>query len=224
MIWNDHSDLKGKHSILSPSQSSWLRYSDSDNYAALLRRCMSEYSATAGTVIHDYAQQRIKCRLPMSGNEQNSIILELYRNGIPNYAIDISQFYQTLVEYVNDTIALSMDPEVTLFYSNNAFGTCDAIRYYRRNLRIHDLKTGIKPAGFDQLIVYAAYFFLEYGKKMKLKPENVDTELRLYQSSEISIYHPEVEEIYSAINKIIELDPVIDIFKSGGMKNDDRTV
>ena len=220
MIWNDHSNLKGRHSVLSPSQSSWLRYSDEDNYAALIRRCMSEYSALAGTVIHDYAQQRISYRLPMSGDEQNAVTLELIKNGIPTYAIDIDQFYQTLVEYVNDTIEYAMDSEVTLYYSENAFGTCDAIRYFRRNLRIHDLKTGIKPAGFDQLVVYAAYFFLEYGKKMKLKPENVDVELRLYQSSEISICHPAPEDIYAAIDKIVELNPVIDIFKSGGLKND----
>ena len=220
MIWNDHSDLRGRHSILSPSQSSWLRYSDEDNYASLYRRCASEYSAQAGTIIHDYAQQRIINKLPMSEDEQNAIKLELLRNGIPNYAIDIYQFYQTLVEYVNDSIAFNMTPEVTLYYSENAFGTCDAIRYSRRNLRIHDLKTGVKPAGFDQLVVYAAYFFLEYGKKMKLKPESVDTELRLYQSSEISICHPDPSDIYSAIDKIIELDPIIDIFKSGGLKND----
>lgn len=220
MIWNDHSNLKGRHSILSPSQNSWLRYSDQDDYASLQRRCIAEYSATAGTIIHDYAQQRITNRLPMSQDEQNAILLELIRNDIPMYAIDISQFYQTLVEYVNDTIDYNMDSEVTLYYSENAFGTCDAIRYYRRNLRIHDLKTGIKPAGFDQLIVYAAYFFLEYGKKMKIKPENVDVELRLYQSSEISICHPTIEDIYTVIDKIVELDPVIDIFKSGGLRND----
>lgn len=220
MIWNDHSNLKGKHSILSPSQNSWLRYSGDDNYASLIRRCMSEYSAQAGTIIHDYAQQRIKNKLAMTDGEQNAIMLELLRNGIPNYAIDIYQFYQTLVEYVNDTISYSMEPEVTLYYSDNAFGTCDAIRYHRRSLRIHDLKTGLKPAGFDQLIVYAAYFFLEYGKKMRLKPENVDVELRLYQSSEISIYHPTIEDIYGAIDKIVELDPIIDVFKSGGLKNE----
>ena len=220
MIWNDHSILKGRHSILSPSQSSWLRYSEADEYAGLIRRCVSEYSATAGTIIHDYAQQRIKNKLPMSENEQNAVMLELLRNGIPAYAIDIYQFYQTLVEYVNDTIDYNMDTEVTLYYSDNAFGTTDAIRYHRRHLRIHDLKTGLKPAGFDQLVVYAAYFFLEYGKKMKIKPENVDTELRVYQSSEISICHPNVEDIYAAIDKIIELDPIIDIFKSGGLRND----
>lgn len=220
MIWNDHSNLRGKHSILSPSQNSWLRYSGDDNYASLMRRCMSEYAAQAGTIIHDYAQQRIKNKLPMTDGEQNAIMLELLRSGIPNYAIDIYQFYQTLVEYVNDTISYDMEPEVTLYYSDNAFGTCDAIRYHRRNLRIHDLKTGLKPAGFDQLIIYAAYFFLEYGKKMRLKPENVDVELRLYQSSEISICHPAIEDIYGAIDKIVELDPVIDIFKSGGLRND----
>ena len=223
MIWNDHSNLKGKHSVLSPSQSSWLRYSDEDNYASLLRRCTAEYSATAGTVIHEYAQQRIKNKLPMSENEQNAIQLELIRNGIPTYAIDIYRFYQTLVEYVNDTIEYDMEPEVVLYYSDNAFGTTDAIKYYRRNLRIHDLKTGTKEASFDQLIVYAAYFFLEYGKKMKLKPESVDTELRIYQSSEISICHPDPADIYAAIDKIVELDPIIDIFKSGGVRND-RTI
>ena len=220
MIWNDHSNLKGKHSVLSPSQNSWLRYSDEDDYASLIRRCMTEYSATAGTIIHDYAQQRIQNKLLMSEEEQNAIVMELLRNGIPRYAIDISQFYQTLVEYVNDTIDYNMDTEVPLYYSDNAFGTCDAIRYYRRSLRIHDLKTGLKPAGFDQLVVYSAYFFLEYGKKLKIKPETIDTELRLYQSSEISICHPSPEDIYAVIEKIVELDPIIDTFKSGGFRND----
>lgn len=181
---------------------------------------MSEYSSTIGTIIHDYAQNRIKNKLPMSDNEYNAIIMELLRCGIPTYAIDIYQYYQTLVEYINDTIEYGMDTEVVLYYSDNAFGTADAIRYYRRNLRIHDLKTGIKPASFDQLIVYAAYFFLEYGKKMKLKPENIDTELRIYQSSEISVCHPDPADIYTTIDKIVELDPIIDIFKSGGLRNE----
>ena len=220
MIWNDHSDLNGKHAILSPSQYSWLRYSDENNYAQLINRCKAEYASTIGTIIHDYAQMRIKNRLPMYPEEQNAITLELLRNNIPRYSFEVERFFQTLMEYVNDAISYNMDPEVTLYYSNNAFGHCDAINYYRRTLRIHDLKTGTSPASFDQLIIYSAYFFLEYGKKMKLKPENVNTELRLYQLSEISICHPAPEDIYAAIDKIIELDPVIDIFKSGGVKDD----
>lgn len=219
MNWNEHSDLKGKHAVLSPSQYSWLRYTDEDDYASLIRRCRSEYASDVGTIIHDYAQLRILNNLPMNYEEKNAITLELLRKGIPSYAFNVDQFFQTVVEYVNDAITYRMTPEVTLYHSDNAFGHCDAICYGRKTLRIHDLKTGTSNASFDQLIVYTAYFFLEYGKKLKIKPEQTEIELRLYQLSEISICHPEPEDVYAAIDKILELDPIIEAFKSGGFIN-----
>ena len=44
--------------------------------------------------------------------------------------------------FVNDTIGYRMSTEQILFYSENAFGTTDAISIKGNKLRIHDLKTG----------------------------------------------------------------------------------
>lgn len=47
--------------------------------------------------------------------------------------------------FVNDAIGYRMDPEVLLYYSDNAFGTADAISFIDGVLRIFDLKTGKHP-------------------------------------------------------------------------------
>lgn len=60
--------------------------------------------------------------------------------------------------YVNDAIGFKMTPEQPLFYSENCFGTADAISYRNKLLRIHDLKTGLIPAHMEQLMIYAALF------------------------------------------------------------------
>lgn len=68
---------------------------------------------------------------------------------------------KTLNAYVNDAIGYKMIPEQILFYSDNCFGTADAIVFRNGLLRIHDLKTGVIPAHMEQLEVYAALFCLE---------------------------------------------------------------
>ena len=65
---------------------------------------------------------------------------------------------KTLNMYVNDAIGFKMVPEQPLFYSENCFGTTDAIAFRNRMLRIHDLKTGVIPAHMEQLEIYAALF------------------------------------------------------------------
>ena len=200
MNWNEHSELEGKHAILNPSSSAtWLKYSAENNYEQLFRKCKSEYSATVGTIVHDYARKRIMYKLPINDYEKNSLIMELYQNYIPSYAFDVDQFYGTLVEYVNDAITFGMDPEVLLLYSENCFGTVDTISFYDGFLRIHDLKTGVTPAHMEQLEVYAALFCLEY----KIKPGNINIELRIYQNSEIIWLEPNKEEIKEIMQRII---------------------
>lgn len=114
----------------------------------------------------------------------------------------------TLAMYVNDAIGFKMDAEVPLYYSDNFFGTTDAISFrnhpdkesgYKYFLRIHDLKTGVTPAKLRQLEVYAAFFFLEY----KIKPEDTEMELRIYQNDDIVIGNPTTKEIKPIMNKII---------------------
>lgn len=134
-----------------------------------------------GTVLHDFAAQCIKLgqKLPKSK--------------------------KTLNMYVNDAIGFKMIPEQVLFYSENCFGTTDSISFRNRLLRIHDLKTGVIPAHMEQLEIYAALFCLEY----KIKPADIDIELRIYQHDEILYHTPTAEDIVPIIDKIITFDKVI---------------
>ena len=107
--------------------------------------------------------------------------------------------------YVNDAINYKMSPEVLLYYSDNCFGTADAISFRNDMLRIHDLKTGVVPAHIEQLMIYAALFCLEY----KVKPGTIDVELRIYQNDEVLYHKPAADEIVPLIDKIITFDKVI---------------
>lgn len=112
---------------------------------------------------------------------------------------------KTLNLYVNDAIGYRMQPEQVLYYSENCFGTADSISFRDKKLRIHDLKTGVTPAHMEQLEIYAALFCLEYH----MDPNDIDIELRLYQSNEVSILEPEKTDILYIMEKIKEFDKKI---------------
>ena len=61
------------------------------------------------------------------------------------------------------------------------------------------------PAHIEQLEVYAALFCLEY----KVKPTDIEMELRLYQSDDILISNPTVEDIVPIMDKIVIFDRII---------------
>lgn len=139
-----------------------------------------------GTILHDFAAQCITLgqKLPKSP--------------------------KTLNMYVNDAIGYKMTPEQVLYFSDNCFGTADAIVFRNGLLRIHDLKTGVTPAHMEQLEIYAALFCLEY----KIKPADIEMELRLYQNNEVLCHTPTVEDIVPIIDKIITFDKIINKIKS----------
>jgi hypothetical protein len=112
--------------------------------------------------------------------------------------------------YVNDAIGFKMTPEQPLFYSENCFGTADAISFRNKMLRIHDFKSGVIPARMEQLEIYAALFCLEY----KVNPADIDIELRIYQSDQILYHNPTVEDITAIMDKIITFDKLINKIKS----------
>ena len=112
---------------------------------------------------------------------------------------------KTVYAYVNDAIGFKMDTEVVLFYSERFFGTADAISFRNNFLRIHDLKTGKTKVHMEQLMIYAALFCLEY----KVKPKDIDIELRIYQNDEIIYDNPEPEKIEFIMNKIVHMDKVL---------------
>lgn len=115
---------------------------------------------------------------------------------------------KTIYAYVNDAIGFKMDTEVVLFYSPRFFGTADAISFRNGVLRIHDLKTGKTRVDIEQLMIYAALFCLEY----KIKPSDIEIELRIYQNDVVLVDNPEPEKIMSIMNTIIHLDKLLEEF------------
>lgn len=179
MIWNDHSNLEGCHSVFSPSTYNWINYSEEK--AATYYKNMK--AKERGTILHDFARQCIvlKQKLPRSK--------------------------KTLNMYVNDAIGFNLIPEQVLYYSDNFFGTADAINYRNKFLRIHDLKTGVTPASLHQLEIYAALFCLEYD----IKPGEMEgIELRIYQNDDILIGNPEADNILPIMDKIITFNSIIE--------------
>lgn len=118
---------------------------------------------------------------------------------------------RTLYAYVNDAIGFNMDTEVVLFYSERFFGTADAISFRNGMLRIHDLKTGTRLVKMEQLEIYAALFCLEY----KIKPSEIQIELRVYQSDEIIVHNPPAEDILAIMNKIIHVNKLLENIERG---------
>lgn len=113
---------------------------------------------------------------------------------------------KTLYSYVNDAIGFKMNTEVVLYYSDRFFGTADAISFRDGFLRIHDLKTGVTPVHMEQLEIYAALFCLEY----KIKPGEIDMELRIYQNDEVIVHNPTAEDILPIIDKIVKFNKLLE--------------
>ena len=206
MIFNRHSELDGSHAILSPSGYSWLNYENEEDF---YRRFKSTYAQAIGTSIHALAKDLIENRIKLSDSDKKLVTVHLIQDGIPRSIIEPNDWFQTLKAYVNDAIGFRMTPEVPLVYSLNAFGTTDAISFRDDILRIHDLKTGITPAKMDQLLCYAAYFCLEY----KVKPKDIQTNLRIYQKENVMVLDPEPDDISTIIDKTIAADKVISKFR-----------
>jgi hypothetical protein len=114
--------------------------------------------------------------------------------------------------FVNDAIGYRMESEQILYYSDNCFGTADAISYREKTkkLRIHDLKTGITPASMKQLYIYTALFCLEYA----MDPHQMEIELRIYQFDDVEIDVPETTDILHTMQKIREFDQILNDLKS----------
>ena len=210
MNFNEHFKLAGKHAILSASSWRWLN-DDTDD---LVKRLCGQYATTLGTLLHAVAYKHIKYRIKLNKYDKKNVMLELLSGGIPGIVIDYIDFdnmFDNLMTYVNDGIGFKMEPEVVLCYSDNFFGTTDAISYSENNrfLRIHDYKSGSTPAHMEQLLIYTALFCLEY----RVKPADIETELRIYQSNEILFHKPEADEILPVMDKIVTFDKFIDKIK-----------
>jgi hypothetical protein len=143
-------------------------------------------AAKRGTELHAFAAQAIKLgiRLP-----------------------DTSK---TLNCFVNDAIGFRMTPEQLVFYSVNCYGHADALGFNNHILRVHDLKTGVNEVSPTQLEIYAALFCLEY----RFKPNEITTELRIYQNDEVKIFEADPDSIFHIMDRIVSCDKRIESLKA----------
>lgn len=196
MIFEQHLNLRGKHASLSPSQPHWLRYNEDQLY----QKYVSQYAQSMGTSLHELAETLIKNNLKLKKGDKLTVLSHLLNDGIPRNVIDMERIYSNFMNYVNDAIGFKLTPEQILYYSDYCFGTADAISFRNNFLRIHDYKSGTTPAKMEQLLVYAALFCLEY----KVKPGEIETELRIYQNDEVIFHNPTAEEILPVMDAIIQ--------------------
>lgn len=207
MNFLNHSELRGKHALLAPSQPYWLKYTEE----TLVQKYVSNYAQTMGTLLHELAETLIKNSIKIKKTDKTVVLVHLLENGIPRAAIDIDGIYNNFMNYVNDAIGFKLTPEQPLWYSDNCFGTADAISFRNNLLRIHDYKSGTTPAKMEQLMIYAALFCLEY----KYKPGEIKIELRIYQNDEILHHEPEADEIAPIMDIIIHSDRVLQDLNKG---------
>lgn len=179
MNFNRHWELEGKHAFLSASKYHWINY-DIDRVVEVYKNQQAKYR---GTLLHQFACDAIK------------------------YGVLLAEDGSTLSLYVNDCITDGMNPEVILCYSENAFGTADAISFDEdeKILKIYDLKTGKSPASIHQLEIYAALFCLEY----QVNPIDILIHLRIYQNNEVLLHNPESDDIWNVMDRIIAFDDAI---------------
>lgn len=181
MNFANHSKLEGFHAPFSPSQSSWLRYDDDK----LVEVYKNKKASEMGTRLHEWAKTTIDLGIKQPRSKK------------------------TIYAYVNDAIGYRMSTEVILFYSERFFGTADAISFRDGMLRIHDLKTGKSGKiedHIEQLEVYTALFCLEY----KVKPGDIEIELRLYKQDEVLIHHPTAEDILQIMDTIVHFNKILE--------------
>ena len=176
MRFNKHLNLRGEHAFLSPSYYHWIHYTPN----RLAERWTAVQAGIYGTAQHEYAQREIE-------------------------AGRLSDIAGTLGMYINDAISYRMATEQILYYSENCFGTADAISFRYKTLRINDLKTGVVAGSVHQLEIYAALFCLEYDKD----PYDINIVLSIYQDNEVIVWDADPEDIAFIMDKIQEFDTQI---------------
>ena len=202
------------HAFLSPSKYTWV-YKEADD---LVKNYVNSWGPIIGTRLHEIAANLIKDKIKLSKNDKKIVYFELLHSQymIPRSVvdgIDLELIFENLRTYVNDAIGFGMTPEETLYYSDNCFGTSDAISTIDNILRIHDLKTGETKAHMEQLQIYAALYCLMHRRK----PSSFKSiELAIYQHNDILHITAQPDEIKEIMDKIVEADKELNNFIQRG--------
>ncbi len=170
----------GAHAFLSPSTYTWLDQDEEKLRASYFRKQQTQ----RGDKLHVYSQMAIELKQPQ-----------------PNDGT-------TVATYINDAIGFRMEAEVPLYYSEDCFGTADALSCRPEQwadgtfitLRISDLKTGFHEADIRQLLIYAGIFFWQF--RDMFNPMKVRVVLRIYQNDHIVEHQPDAMEIREVMSKI----------------------
>lgn len=182
--FRNHWNLEGKHAFLSPSSYHWLNYDEEK----VRNRLKTSMDAALGTRKHELAKELIEM------------------------GIKLNDTGQTLNSYVNDCIGYRMKPEVLLYYSDNCFGTADAIDYrlnprtQKMRLRVFDLKNGVSKTSEKQLWIYIALFCLEY----EVDINEIEVDARIYQNDMINTFEIDPVVIMQVMDKIKRDDAIIE--------------
>lgn len=180
--FNVHPRFEGKHAFLGASKYHWVNY----DLPKMEHTWANHFEAARGARLHDLASKLIRERVRLPKNNKS------------------------LNAYVNDAIGYMMTTEQLLVYSDNCFGTADAISFNKGVLRIHDLKNGQFKVNGLQLDIYAAFFCLEY----KINPYDIEMWLRIYQHDMPYYEHQgNPEWIKSIMDKTIAFDKRIEAMK-----------
>lgn len=181
--FTDHWRLAGKHAHMSPSSYHWLGY-DADK---VKERVKTSMDAALGTRKHEVAKELIEMGIKLRDDGT------------------------TLSSYVNDCIGYRMQCEVMLYYSDNCFGTTDAIdfrmnpRTRKMRLRVFDLKNGVTKSSEKQLWIYIALFCLEY----EVDINEIEVDARIYQNDLVHTF---------------EIDPLVIMEVMAKIKHDDELI
>jgi len=224
MQWHDHSKLRGKHSLFSPSQPGYVKLSGEEFKA----RLVTKEKAGLGTEIHDWCFVRISRRHKVNSVKELSksideFIFDRYFNRdygflslegrrlLSALSYVETKTFNTIKSYVNDAISFRLDPEIALVFSDRFFGHADAVGVADKTIRVHDLKTGSSPAHIDQLLLYDAFLCHEYG----LNPNAYTHELRIYQNDDILIGNPDGSDVQAVIDQHLIFDKIQYSFEEG---------
>lgn len=181
MHFNDHWRVEGKHAFMGASKCHWVEYDEEK----MRRIFANSFASELGTRKHNFAAEAIRLKHRMQRNKQ------------------------TINAYVNDAIGFRMTPEQVLYYSDNCFGTADAISFEKGILRVHDLKTGVHPGDVRQILIYFALFCLEY----KVNPYDIEMIGRIYQSDEVLEFTGEPSKVKEIMEKIQQFDKLVESMK-----------
>lgn len=181
MRFTNHWQVEGKHAFLGASKHHWINY----DLEKMERIWENKFASERGTRLHNLAAFCIREKVKLADNGT------------------------TLSMHVNDAIGFRMYPEQVLYYSDNCFGTTDAVSYRDQKLRIHDLKTGVHAGNPDQIKIYDALFCLEYG----VNPYDIEMLGRIYQNDQIFEFTADPAEIKEIMKKIEKFDKRIEEMK-----------